>query len=636
MDKRISRTDWFHEAKWGVFMHFLGACGTGGAEVDAEAWNRRVDAFDVIGLANQLLEAKAKYFVLTLGQNSGHYCSPNETYDRITGIRPSRCARRDLVSELYDALSPHGIRLMVYLPSHAPMSDPAATRKLGFVASWNFGGWSPPPGTYTDADAAGNDARLSRGQRNWESVIRDWSLRWERNVSGWWFDGCYYNDEMYQHADEPNFKSFAAAARAGNPDSIVAWNPGVEYPPYTVDPEEDYTSGEICDLQRVDAPGRWEKQAQFHILSFLGKFWGSLPIRFTATEAIENTLTFTNYGGVVTWDVPLTVEGLINPEAFAVLKEVGKAVDVSRALPDRTPLKVVRPSVNFLKVPSIGGSDESNGLIRLTLKNCSDERMSGEVEVTIEPASFARIEGAKCITYDLLPGAEAITDIVFNVEETVSTDTAAKVFLTRSGDNRRFAYSLPKREKIAIPRLASLPSLAEFADAMKSIPSRRISTDNGRGLADVKLAIADGHLAIVCRVGDQILRQTPDGWDGSCMEVFGVTEQGDRINQLFFVPATDHLPAKALKLIPAKYHTKIQIVPAPELKFESWQVAGGYTSAALIPLSWWLNRSDAPGHFFFEIVINTGVDMNKFARAAMFGSESAPIQSESYALASII
>jgi hypothetical protein len=595
-------------------MHFLGACGTGGAEVDAEAWNRRVDAFDVIGLANQLLEAKAKYFVLTLGQNSGHYCSPNETYDRITGIRPSRCARRDLVSELHDALAPHGIRLMVYLPAGAPEFDPVAVEKL----KWTKGG------------------RCAEFQRNWEAVIREWSLRWERNVSGWWFDGCYYNDEMYQHADEPNFKSFAAAARAGNPDSIVAWNPGVEYPPYTVDPEEDYTSGEICDLQRVDAPGRWEKQAQFHILSFLGKFWGSLPIRFTATEAIENTLTFTNYGGVVTWDVPLTVEGLINPEAFAVLKEVGKAVDVSRALPDRTPLKVVRPSVNFLKVPSIGGSDDRNGRLRLTLKNRRDERISGEVELTFEPASFARIEGAKCITYDLMPDAEAITEIAFTLEDKVSTDTAAKVILTRSGDNRRLAYRLPKREKIAIPRLASLPSLAEFADAMKSVPSRMISTDNGRGLADVKLAIADGHLAIVCRVGDQILRQTPDVWDGSCMEVFGVAEQGDRINQLFFVPATDHLPAKALKLIPAKYHTKIKIVPAPELEFESWQVAGGYTSAALIPLSWWLNRSDAPGHFFFEIVINTGVDMNKFARAAMFGSESAPIQSESYALASII
>lgn len=612
MDKIDSRTDWFHEAKWGVFMHFLAAGGTGGAEIDADAWNRRVDAFDVKGLAKQLLEAKAKYFVLTLGQNSGHYCCPNETYDRITGIDPSRCARRDLVSALHDALAPHGIRLLVYLPAGAPEFDPLAVEKL----KWTKGG------------------RCADFQRHWESVIRDWSLRWGRKVSGWWFDGCYYNDEMYQHADEPNFKSFATAARAGNPDSIVAWNPGVEYPPYTVDPEEDYTSGEICDLQKVDAPGRWEKQAQFHILTFLGKFWGALPIRFSAAEAIANTLTFTDYGGVVTWDVPLTVEGLINPEAFAVLKELGKAVDVSRALPDRTPLKVVRPSMNFLKVPSIGVSDERNGLIRLTLKNCCDERISGEVELTIEPASFARIEGKKCITYDLLPGAEAKSEIVFNLEENGSTETAAKVFVTRSGDNRRFAYSLPKREKIAIPRLASLPSLAEFADAMKSAPSRMISTENGRALADVKLAIADGHLAIFCRVGDQILRQTPDVWDGSCMEVFGVTEQGDRINQLFFVPATDHLPAKALKLIPAKYHTKNQKVPAPELQFESRQVAGGYTSAALIPISWWLNRSDAPDHFFFEIVINTGVDMNNFARAAMFGSESASIQSESYALAS--
>ncbi len=106
-------TDWLHDAKWGVFMHFLpGPAGSSqGAEVDIETWNKRVDAFDVEGVAEQLLETSAKYIMLTIGQNSGHYCCPNDAYDRITGIRPSKCARRDLVSELHDAPVPHGIRV---------------------------------------------------------------------------------------------------------------------------------------------------------------------------------------------------------------------------------------------------------------------------------------------------------------------------------------------------------------------------------------------------------------------------------------------------------------------------------------------------------------------------------------------
>jgi hypothetical protein len=42
-------TDWFKEAGWGVFTHYLT-----GAQTTAEAWNKQVEAFDVAGLAKQL------------------------------------------------------------------------------------------------------------------------------------------------------------------------------------------------------------------------------------------------------------------------------------------------------------------------------------------------------------------------------------------------------------------------------------------------------------------------------------------------------------------------------------------------------------------------------------------------------
>ncbi len=610
-----SKTDWFHEAKWGVFMHFLAAPASSsqGAETDAEAWNRRVDSFDVKGVTKQLIEARAKYFVLTIGQNSGHYCCPNEAYDRITGISPSKCARRDLVSELHDALAPHGIRLMVYLPAGAPEYEPVAVDKF----SWTKGG------------------RCAEFQRKWESVIREWSLRWGRKVSGWWFDGCYFNDEMYRYPDEPNFRSFAAAIRAGNPDSLVGWNPGVKYPPYTVDLDEDYTAGEVNEPQEVDAPGRWVRQAQFHVLTYLGKTWGQPPIRFTAAEAVGHTLSFTDYGGVVTWDVPLTYEGLISQDAFAILKEIGKAVDVTRGRPDRETQKVVRPSISFLNVPSFGGADKSSGRLLLTLKNRWDERISGEIELAVEPECFARIEGAGRIAYGLEPGTETKSELIFTLGEKAAAETAGRIVLIR-GDGRKLSYRLPRREHVALPSLVGIPSLSELADAIKTVPSRMIINEEGRGLADVKLAITDGKLAVFCRIGDQIMLQAPGVWDGSCMEVFGISEQGEKINQLFFIPATGNLPAKALKLIPAEHHSKIKIVPATELKFESWEVAGGYISAALIPLAWWLKRPAPPNSFFFEIIVNTGVDINSFGRAAMFGNINASFQSEGYALASLM
>ena len=76
-----SNTDWFQQARWGVMTHYLGAppSSSGGAELTAEAWNQQVDAFDVSGLADQAASTGAKYLLLTIGQNSGHFCSPNAT-----------------------------------------------------------------------------------------------------------------------------------------------------------------------------------------------------------------------------------------------------------------------------------------------------------------------------------------------------------------------------------------------------------------------------------------------------------------------------------------------------------------------------------------------------------------------------
>ena len=71
-----SNADWLREAKYGAFMHLLPS--------DAKTL-AMVDDFDVEQLAGQLESIGAKYFVLTLGQNSGYFNAPNVVYDRTTG-----------------------------------------------------------------------------------------------------------------------------------------------------------------------------------------------------------------------------------------------------------------------------------------------------------------------------------------------------------------------------------------------------------------------------------------------------------------------------------------------------------------------------------------------------------------------
>ena len=314
------RTDWFKDARWGVFMHYMADTVLKGDELTVENWNKAVDSFDVKGLANQLASAGAGYFVLTLGQNSGYYCAPNVAYDRLTGIRPSKCAQRDLVSDLSDALRARHIRLMVYLPAGAPDRDKEAMKAL----EWKSGQF--PLWTYVNGKPKGQDDRFAAFQRKWESVIAQWSKQWGTNVSGWWFDGCYYPDAMYRHSEAPNFASFAAAARAGNPDSIVAFNPGVLNPIINLAPEEDYSAGEINEPDKVVCAGRWVERAQFHMLSYLGPSWCQKPPRFQPTKVADITRGITEKQGVVTWDVPPAgVNGHIPDDFLVQLKAVGAA-----------------------------------------------------------------------------------------------------------------------------------------------------------------------------------------------------------------------------------------------------------------------------------------------------------------------
>jgi len=310
-------TDWFHEAGWGVMTHYLGAppSSSGGKELTAEMWNRQVDAFDAEGLAEQIASSGAKYLLFTIGQNSGHHCAPNATYDQFVGITPSKCSRRDLVADLAGELKKRNIRLLVYLPSGAPAADVEAREKLG----WR---WGRPGGWQLPGEPVGG--RLVEFQRKWEAVIREWSLRWKDDVSGWWIDGCYFADEMYRFDDEPNFASFAAALRAGNPEAIVAFNPGVRVPVVVHTKYEDYTAGEVNLAQLPEAvetlPGRWLERdgtkVQAQILTFLGESWcrGERP-QWPDGKVADLVRQIKAKGAVVTFDVPIQKNGLI-PEPF--------------------------------------------------------------------------------------------------------------------------------------------------------------------------------------------------------------------------------------------------------------------------------------------------------------------------------
>jgi len=304
------RAAWMKGARFGVMTHYLAdwIAGTSGETMTVEKWNALVDGFDTEALAKQLESVGAGYYLITIGQNSGYYVSPNAAYDKIVGIQPSKCSRRDLVADLYDSLNKRGIKLMVYLPSGAPGGDAVARKAL----EWQNGAF-----------------RNREFQLKWEQVIREWSQRWGKKVVGWWFDGCYWPNTMYRSADAPNFASFAAAARAGNPDSVISFNPGVLYRTISITPEEDYVAGEVDKPDQIQIKRVTDGKAdgaQVHMLSFLGQQWGRGTPRFTAEQVVTFTRTVTDAGGVVTWDTPIQRNGTFAQAFIDQLTAISKAL----------------------------------------------------------------------------------------------------------------------------------------------------------------------------------------------------------------------------------------------------------------------------------------------------------------------
>ena len=306
-----NRSDWMR-GKWGVMTHYLAEWQSREHSItmSPETWNKMVNNFDVEGLADQIKSTGASYHFLTVAQNSSYFVSPNAAWEKYFSNGTNKSSHRDLILDMAKALNKRGIKLIVY----STCSGPRDTRP------------------YPEVQPTSRDHRDKERMLNWEKVIREYSLRWGTNIAGWWFDGCYEPNQLYNFPDAANFQSFAAAARAGNPNSVIAFNRGVIDRVLSITPFEDYCAGEINDLQtsliRRATPDGLVDSARIHKLSYLGRTWGMGEPRYTNLNdiVIPWTKKIVAAGGAMTWDTPIEPNGLIPEPFLAQLRAIGKAV----------------------------------------------------------------------------------------------------------------------------------------------------------------------------------------------------------------------------------------------------------------------------------------------------------------------
>ena len=305
------RTDWFVKHRYGVFVHYLNKIQNNPEHVASlgmsTSWDECVNAFNVELFADRMKETGAGYVIFTVLQQQQFMIAPNETFNRLTGYKTGEaCASRDLIEELYQALNKRGIDLMLYFTGDSASADPKARKALGI----SF----PVQEDYV---------------RKWSSVAAEYGERYKDKVKGYWVDGSYdfigYNEHL--------LGIFAEGLRAGYPERIIAFNPGVEMRAYSA--HEDFTAGEWNSLDLLPPKGRFLNGEQWHILSFLGTSEGNIAACWGQPGTCKNKQELAEYvwhvnslGGVVSIDVVLYRDGDLDRSQLEVLKSLRQNIAV--------------------------------------------------------------------------------------------------------------------------------------------------------------------------------------------------------------------------------------------------------------------------------------------------------------------
>ncbi|RYG75127.1 MAG: hypothetical protein EON59_18530, partial [Alphaproteobacteria bacterium] len=290
---------------YGVWFHFLDL--TTPPHGPRVPYEQAVNALDVEKLVTAVAETGARYMMWTVNHGNPTCPAPIKSWEK---LHPGMTTKRDLISELADALGRRGIRLMLY------MNPPGV------------GGMALNPGTVNGIPAYNEDEYAN----NLISVFREFGERYGPRVAGYWFDSTFEATECYPNLP---FEALNDALRTGHPDRLVAWNNWVF--PHETD-WQDYFAGELTDLPVKSYGGRYitsgvAKGLQGHVALRFDADWLHItqdkpmpPPRFKAGELADFIRASQAEQVPVTLGVGIFQDGSFGPQAMPVLREVRRLV----------------------------------------------------------------------------------------------------------------------------------------------------------------------------------------------------------------------------------------------------------------------------------------------------------------------
>lgn len=292
-----NRANWLKEAGFGVFCHWTTHSVPENGE--KKPHSQAIQDFDIDTFTKQIIDTGARFLFFTITHADMHLPFPLAEMDEIV---PNHTSERDLVSELYERLSPHGIKLCVYFNGEG-CTDPEWSTRVKF---------------HTDPMAHAEYCY---------HITEAISKKFGDKISGWWIDCCYEPGICGGRGLRYDYKRYARALRSGNPESIVAFNFRGTEPWGSEWGREiaDFQAGEENDLSFYPSGARsGESGLQWFGLCWMDDFWvhekEGEPIPCHSNEKVLNYVhRVVENGGAFAYNVAPYQEGRISEKTMEQL-----------------------------------------------------------------------------------------------------------------------------------------------------------------------------------------------------------------------------------------------------------------------------------------------------------------------------
>ncbi|MEX0321880.1 MAG: hypothetical protein AB3N63_06950 [Puniceicoccaceae bacterium] len=281
-------------------------------------------SFEVEEFAEQIKQLDSISWVMlnvTQGACGSLYTAPHPVLEK--HIHPAMAPTRDLLGEMIKELRKSDVKVLVYYASEGPAKVKKWTHHLEYTVQGSFENWDKYCATL----------EMTSKQAIAEKIIKYYSLKYGKNIDGWWFD----------HAGHADTKLFADAARAGNPNSVVSFNMGHTGQVARGAAEEDVAFGHPTQI--VKQLPSWEGNASMirtiensqyvdgvlgHMFIPMQKGWWKHEPVFSTEQATDWTLRVVKAKGAYTWAVALgenadDMFGMADYQ-FAQLLEINKQI----------------------------------------------------------------------------------------------------------------------------------------------------------------------------------------------------------------------------------------------------------------------------------------------------------------------